>query len=134
MDGSGNALTYCCLDSTARDLARFGLLYARGGEWDGTQIVPADFVADSVVGHSARGGYGLHWWIETEFDAFSAVGIYSQYLWVKPDADLVTVRFGKYTRVGSEAVRSGWNYHDTESDGGFNPRVFGRLIMNALAE
>jgi CubicO group peptidase (beta-lactamase class C family) len=134
VDGSGNALTYCCLDSTARDLARFGLLYARGGEWDGTQIIPADFVADSVMGHSSRGAYGLHWWVESEFDAFAAVGLYSQYVWVKPDADLVVVRFGKYTRMGSEAVRTGGNYHDTERDGGFSPAAFGRLIVAALVE
>ena len=34
-DGAGNPLTYCCVDTTARQYARFGLLFARDGklEW-----------------------------------------------------------------------------------------------------
>jgi len=134
VDGSGNALTYCCIDSTARDLARFGLLYARGGEWKGTQIVPAEFVADSVVGHSNYGYYGLHWWVDSDKDAFVAIGLHGQYLWVNPNEDLVVVRFGEYTRVGSEAIRTGWNYHDTKGEGSFDGEVFGQLIMDALVD
>lgn len=134
VDGSGNALTYCCMDSTARDLARFGLLYARGGEWKGNQIVPADFVADSTLGHSYYDYYGLHWWVDPDTSSFSAVGLYGQYLWVNPDEDLVVVRFGEYTRMGSEAIRTGWNYHDTEDEGSFDGEVFGQLIMDALVD
>ncbi|MBO87320.1 MAG: hypothetical protein CL927_18385 [Deltaproteobacteria bacterium] len=134
VDGAGNALTYCCMDSTAQDLARFGLLYARGGEWNGTQIIPADFVADSITGHSYGGNYGLHWWLDAPHNAFAAIGLHGQYLWVKPDADLVVVRFGTYERMGEEAVRTGWNYHATESSGSFNPTLFARLITDALVE
>ena len=134
VDGVGNALTYCCLDSTARDLARFGLLYARGGEWDGKQIVPADFVAESVAGQSYGGYYGLHWWIDPDNDAVAAVGLFSQYVWVKPDSDLVVVRFGKYERKGTEAVRVGANYHDTKDEGSFDGELFGKMVMDALVE
>lgn len=51
---------------TARDAARFGFLFANGGRWNGKQIVPADWVADSTRAHSRtnRGnrGYGYMWW------------------------------------------------------------------------
>jgi CubicO group peptidase (beta-lactamase class C family) len=51
---------------SARDLARFGQLYLRGGKWGDQQIVPADWVRDSLQKHSDFGdgtGYGYLWWI-----------------------------------------------------------------------
>jgi CubicO group peptidase (beta-lactamase class C family) len=51
---------------TARDAARFGLLFANGGRWNGKQVVPADWVAESTRAHAHtnRGnrGYGYMWW------------------------------------------------------------------------
>ncbi len=62
------------LHLTARDAAKFGLLYLNGGLNNGNQIVPADWVRDSLqtysvneafvkkVGHFFDIGYGYHWW------------------------------------------------------------------------
>ncbi|MGD8865951.1 MAG: serine hydrolase [Anaerolineales bacterium] len=59
---------------TARDAARFGLLYLRDGAYKGTQVVPADWVHASLQTYSegARDygwgfalkdmGYGYGWW------------------------------------------------------------------------
>ncbi|MGR9457078.1 serine hydrolase domain-containing protein [Rhizobium leguminosarum] len=49
---------------TARDLARFGWLYLNGGNWAGVQVVPGEWVRDSVAAHSFNGeaGYGYMWW------------------------------------------------------------------------
>ena len=50
---------------SARDLARFGLLYARGEYWRGKQIVPSVWVAESTRPYSATRlglGYGYMWW------------------------------------------------------------------------
>ncbi len=49
---------------TARDLARFGWLYLNGGRWNGMQVVPEQWVHDSVSAHSFDGqvGYGYMWW------------------------------------------------------------------------
>lgn len=51
---------------SARDLARFGLLFLNGGQWRGRQIVPAAWIAESTKPHSTtdRGafGYGYLWW------------------------------------------------------------------------
>ncbi|MGE0241604.1 MAG: amide hydrolase, partial [Parvibaculaceae bacterium] len=51
---------------TARDAARFGLLFANDGRWNGRQIVPQTWVGESIRPHSRthRGnrGYGYMWW------------------------------------------------------------------------
>ncbi len=51
---------------TARDMARFGLLFLHGGAWRGKQIVAADWVKQSTTSYSdagASGGYGYLWWV-----------------------------------------------------------------------
>lgn len=52
---------------TARDMARFGLLFLRGGKWNGEQVIPAAWVKESTTSWSdagTSGGYGYLWWIE----------------------------------------------------------------------
>ena len=39
-DEAENVLTYCCVDMSARNYSRFGLLFARNGNWKGKQIIP----------------------------------------------------------------------------------------------
>jgi CubicO group peptidase (beta-lactamase class C family) len=51
---------------TARDMARFGLLYLRKGNWDGRQIVPEDWIEESTQAYSTVSeemgvGYGFLW-------------------------------------------------------------------------
>ena len=43
-DAAGNPLTYCCVDTTVRQYSRFGLLFARNGNWNGEQIISSDYV------------------------------------------------------------------------------------------
>jgi 3-mercaptopyruvate sulfurtransferase SseA/CubicO group peptidase (beta-lactamase class C family) len=50
---------------SARDLARFGQLYLQEGAWGGRQVVPREWVRESLRVHSDLGkgdGYGLLWW------------------------------------------------------------------------
>ncbi len=89
---------------SARDLARFGLLYLRGGQWAGKQVVPADWVHQSVQPHSdtgADGGYGYLWWVAVDgrhlpdirvpAGTFSAQGWGGHMVVVVPAYDLVVV-------------------------------------------
>ena len=89
---------------TARDMARFGLLFARGGEWRGEQIVPRDWVRASVTSHSDAGdsgGYGYLWWVAVDGrhlgnvtlgeGAYSARGAGGHYILVIPSHDMVIV-------------------------------------------
>jgi CubicO group peptidase (beta-lactamase class C family) len=87
---------------SARDLARFCLLYLHKGEWDGKQIVPATWVAESTQPYSDAGrgrGYGYLWWTAPPQPHsgllgegwFTALGAGGQYGFVKPALDLVVV-------------------------------------------
>ena len=46
-DSSGNVMTYCCIDMSARDFSRFGLLFARNGNWNNQSLVPKGFVDET---------------------------------------------------------------------------------------
>jgi CubicO group peptidase (beta-lactamase class C family) len=89
---------------TARDMARFGLLYIRQGLWRGKQIIPKDWVEESTKSYSdagKSGGYGYLWWVavngkhfpnvELKDGAYSARGSGGHYIVVLPDIDLVVV-------------------------------------------
>ena len=73
-DWEGYYLGYSDIDLSAYDLAKFGLMYLNGGEYEGTQIIPAGWVGESQqvysedawkirVGRNWRdNGYGYQWW------------------------------------------------------------------------
>ena len=73
-DRSGNALTFMGVQSTCRDMARYGYLMLRTGNWDGTQIVPASWVQEATGGPSQdlNGNYGYLWWLNRGGDGGAA--------------------------------------------------------------
>ncbi|MEO0484950.1 MAG: serine hydrolase [Pseudomonadota bacterium] len=88
--------------ATARDWARFGMMLARGGQWDGEQIVPEAFVARMAapVGPSdGRYTQGQMWREAGRDQAPIEDGVWmrghdGQFVGVFPDRDLVIVRLG----------------------------------------
>lgn len=95
------------LHLTSRDMAKFGLLYLRGGRWEDRQVVPADWVEASVRQHVTFTkpydkfvGYGYLWWIlpppdgENHQAIFAACGFRAQYIFVVPEFDMVVVTTG----------------------------------------
>ena len=91
-------------DLSARDFARFALLYLNGGRWNGVQVVPEDWVQASTQPYSdaPSGGYGYLWWtgnsaggtaadIPFPKDSFWAEGHLGQYAVVVPSLDLIVV-------------------------------------------
>lgn len=95
------------LEISPDDLGRFGHLYLAGGRWEGRQLVPADWVAQSTRQHatgwpSRYGAYGYLWWM-TPFasgDAFMAAGYGGQFLIVSPARDAVAVVTSSHDRKG----------------------------------
>jgi CubicO group peptidase (beta-lactamase class C family) len=96
-----------------RDMARFGLLHLRRGEWNGRQVLPAswmDTALSSRITLPREGrhgferspdltGYGYQWWI-TPFGAALAMGYGGQEIIVVPEHDLVVVVTGSSPEVG----------------------------------
>jgi CubicO group peptidase (beta-lactamase class C family) len=90
------------INARAIDFAKFGRLYLNGGNWDGTQIVPAEWVADSIrdIGllRDAPVYYGYMWWGENcnpDSQDFLAVGNFGQFVYVSPEKNMVIVRNGE---------------------------------------
>ncbi len=97
-DTSGTFIGSSYLLASPQDFARFGLLYLRGGTWDGQEIVPREWVdyARSPTYHSGEDCYGAHWWMNPENpDWFYASGYDGQRILCVPDKDVVIVRCGR---------------------------------------
>jgi CubicO group peptidase (beta-lactamase class C family) len=108
--------------ATARDYARFGLLYLRDGVWEGRRVLPERWVDFARTRGPAANAdvYGAHWWLTPTAgagkpvraliadnglsDAFSAQGHEGQLIVVVPSKDLVVVRLGRF-----DDTRERWN-------------------------
>lgn len=88
-----------------RDYARFARLYLNNGNWQGEQIIPAQWIRDTFdisAPYSKPGanddsyndiGYGYQWWIpEGNQGEFMAIGVYSQWIYVSPEKGIIIVK------------------------------------------
>ena len=112
-DSVGNVMSYCCIDMSARDFSRFGLLFARDGSWENEQIVSKAFVDETFTQIwseipsntiNQQRGYGMHWWISrNNKDAviFNASGKFGQYIFVDRERDIVFTRITRYYATGA---------------------------------
>jgi len=115
---------------TARDWARFGLLYLRDGVWDGKRILPEGWVdyTRTPTPAAPQGEYGAHFWLNAggtgggpplpgaPRDLFHASGHDGQQVAIVPSRDLVVVRLGL-----------------TPSDGRFDSEGFGGAVAACFA-
>lgn len=116
-DGQGYYVGAAGMYATPRTLARFGLLYLNQGRWNGQQILPPEWVAETfkprvhverksdidpeagwwlapqVTGYDAEFDYGYYWWLNTirGHPIYSAIGWGGQKIHLIPDLDLVVV-------------------------------------------
>jgi CubicO group peptidase (beta-lactamase class C family) len=97
------------LNTTLRDLARFGEAMRLDGWFNGQQIIPEAVVADIRRGADAaqfaRAGYTTlpgwsyrnMWWVtHNDHGAYSARGIHGQAVWIDPKAEMVVARYGSH--------------------------------------
>jgi len=106
---NGMEAAFTCLNATLRDFGRFGLMFLNHGKYNGKQIVPADWVDRATVAASPQVqpgqlvsgstlGYGYQWWTFPDDGAYSAEGIYFQFIFVNPKDNLVIVKTSAYDR------------------------------------
>lgn len=119
-DNSGLPVCSSFTYATARDWARFGLLYAQGGVWNGEQLLPPGWVDYTTTPVTLNNDlpYGAHWWLNAgedgerrmpsvPSDAFWASGNEGQQVVVIPSEELVVVRLG--CRSVTTVSIGGWN-------------------------
>lgn len=78
VDPQGNNMASWGLFLTPQEMATFGRLYLNGGAWEGEQIVPAAWIAESTREHSrclewGKLPYGYLWWV-IDHESFAALG------------------------------------------------------------
>ena len=115
-DEAGGTLMYMGAQASCRDLARFGLLFLREGQWDGEQVVSAEWVDEATnVSQDLNPNYGFLWWLfgdrAGDFEMaggdgqpapgadggaplFAALGLGNQVVAVFPDSGVVVTRIG----------------------------------------
>jgi CubicO group peptidase (beta-lactamase class C family) len=101
-DPQGNLVGSSYLYATARDYARFGLLYLNDGIFNSERILPEGWVKYTTTAASASNGeYGAFFWLNKSKkypsapeDMYSCEGHDGQYIYILPSHDLVVVVLG----------------------------------------
>ena len=112
-DASGTFVGSSYSYATARDFARFGLLFYNSGKWNGEQLLPADWVNESVrpSGADKQKQYGYQFWLNgydkkdpakrlypaAPADMYYADGYNGQDIYILPSKKLLVLRFGSHT-------------------------------------
>ncbi len=101
---NGREKSFCCLNARTTDYAKFGRLYLNMGNWEGTQVIPEEWVRASVIKtmHSKDSEYGYQWWHEGPMTYnnpgivnYMAQGHLGQYLYMCPEKNTIIIRLGK---------------------------------------
>jgi CubicO group peptidase (beta-lactamase class C family) len=104
--------------ATARDFAKFGQLYLRGGQWEDRQLVSRAWVDTARIPTSQDPDSGVYyswqWWVTgDEYGTYWANGYEGQSISVVPALDAVVVRLGKTDAERYDQLRA-WRHEVLE--------------------
>ena len=133
LDAAGIFVGSSFMYATARDWARFGLLYLQDGVWNGKRILPEGWVQYTLTPtrKSPNEEYGAHFWLKIPLnfyaeidqmsslsaDTYFALGHEGQAITIIPSRKVVVVRLGL-----------------TRLPGAWNQEVFAAQILDTIAE
>lgn len=108
--GVGREFSGAGFNATLRDFGRFGQMILDGGVADGRRIVSEGWVRESTrpTGDedARRGGYGLQWWTIGGSDAYAAIGLQGQYIYIDPATRTVVVKLSYFPPGDNTALES----------------------------
>jgi CubicO group peptidase (beta-lactamase class C family) len=93
-DSQGITIAGYGLHLKPTDMAKLAFLYLNNGKWEGQQIIPAQWVADSTTQHIQKkdgSGYGYLWTVYPETDHYAALGLGGQQIHVYPSKNLIVI-------------------------------------------
>lgn len=103
-EDGGLEKTWCCLAASARDYLKIGRLYLSNGKWGGHRLVSENWIEKSTAPLSnptlqpdTTKDYVYHynWWAYPKRKVFVAVGKGGQYMYIKPEEQIIVLRLGK---------------------------------------
>jgi CubicO group peptidase (beta-lactamase class C family) len=106
--GVGREFTGAGFNATLRDYGRLGQMVLDGGVANGRRILPAEWIAESTRPdhpETSTGGYGLQWWTAPDSNAFYALGLQGQFIYIDPDTRTVTVKLSHFPPGDQTASR-----------------------------
>jgi CubicO group peptidase (beta-lactamase class C family) len=90
---------FCCINSAPEDFALFGQLYLHGGNSGQLQVVPSDWIKETLtIRNDSRDSHGYpytYFWRVLENGDYFAKGILGQFIYVSPSRKTVIVRMGE---------------------------------------
>lgn len=101
---NGREKSFCCINAHAEDFAKFARLYLNMGNWEGNQVIPEEWVKQSIQlqADTEDNFYQNQWWLFGPGDPqnpaivqYAAQGHLGQVMAVDPSKNLIVVRFGK---------------------------------------
>lgn len=108
--GVGRATNGMGYNAVLRDYGRIGQMMLHAGRANGRQIIPAAWVRESTVptgpepaDAGERQGYQYQWWTLTNSNAYMAIGLQGQFIFVDPDTRTVIVKLS-YFPLGNQAA------------------------------
>ena len=97
-DPQGNSWGWGDMKLAPHDMAKLGYLFLNEGQWDGQQLVSAEWVDAATSGIS----YGYQWWLKPT-GIYYATGVGGQEIWVLPEQEMVVVMTGSSGGGGTGA-------------------------------
>jgi len=99
-------------NAVLRDYGRFGLMMLDDGKAGNRQVVAKQWVRESTAARSSAPiapssalGYQYQWWTIAGTDAYTAIGLQGQYIYVDPDTDTVIVKLSYFPPGNQDAPR-----------------------------
>lgn len=107
--GVGREFSGAGFNATVRDYARFGQMMLNEGVANGRRIVSQAWVRQSTrpIGEEdGPRGYGLQWWTMGGSEAFAAIGLQGQYIYIDPATDTVVVKLSYFPPGDNSALEA----------------------------